>query len=317
MSVKLNTGAEMPLAGFGVWKVDKETCAETIVNAIKVGYRHFDCAADYGNCIQVGDGLKQAIDSGLVTRDELFITSKLWNTYHQPEVVEKALDRILDEMKLEYLDLFLMHFPLSFKFVPFEVKYPSNFGVGPTVELDDVPVIDTWRAMEKIYKGGKKVKAIGVSNFNGALLMELFKVCEVPPAALQIEHHPYLQQPQLVKFAQNKGIVITAYSSFGGSSYLELDNPLAKSSPSLLEHETIVNIAKKYNKTTAQVLLRWATQRQITVIPKSNNPDRLKQNLFFNDFDLSDEDFKQIGELDRNIRFNDPKDWLGPEICIF
>ncbi|EGV62141.1 NAD(P)H-dependent D-xylose reductase (XR) [Yamadazyma tenuis] len=317
MSIKLNTGAEMPLTGFGVWKVAKSSCADTVINALKAGYRTFDCAADYGNCVQVGEGFKQAFESGLVKREDVFITSKLWNSYHDPEVVEKALDRILSDMQLEYLDLFLMHFPISFKYVPFEETYPSGFGTKSEIELADVPIIDTWRVMEKIYKAGKKVKAIGVSNFNGGLLTDLIKQAEVVPAALQIEHHPYLQQSQLVRFAQHKGVAITAYSSFGGNSYLELDNPAAKSSPNLLEHATITAIADKHGKTSAQVLLRWATQRNIAVIPKSNNPNRLKENLEFNDFNLTDEDFDAIRELERNLRFNDPKDWAGPNLCIF
>lgn len=319
MSVKLNNGTEMPLVGFGVWKVDKPTCADTVYNAIKVGYRCFDCAQDYGNCIQVGQGIKKAIEDGLCKREDLFITSKLWNTYHQVDVVEKSLDRILSEMQLEYLDLFLMHFPIAMKFVPFDVKYPAQLGVSSKFELDEdnTPIIDTWRVMEKIYKEGKKVKAIGVSNFNGALLMEFKKTAEIFPAVLQIEHHPYLQQTQLVKYAQAQGIAITAYSSFGGTGYVELDNPAAKNSPSLLSHDTITSIASKVGKTPAQVLLRWATQRNIAVIPKSNNPQRLKENLEVLDFDLSKEDFDAIAELERNIRFNDPKDWDPTQVCIF
>ncbi|CAH6720692.1 NADPH-dependent D-xylose reductase [[Candida] jaroonii] len=316
MSVKLNSGTSMPLTGFGVWKVDRATGAETVYNAIKTGYRLFDAAQDYGNCIEIGEGINKAIADGLVKREDLFITSKLWNHYHDPEIVEKSLDRILSDMNLEYLDLFLMHFPLSFKFIPFEKKYPGQFGING-IELDNVPLIDTWKAMERIYKEGKKVKAIGVSNFNGGLLMDLLRQAEITPAVLQIEHHPYLQQKALVNYVKAKGIAITAYSSFGGQSYVELDNPAAKNSPSLLEHELITKIAKKYNKTTAQVLLRWATQREIAVIPKSNNANRLKENLEVLDFDLSEEEFSEIAELERNLRFNDPKDWDGHNICIF
>lgn len=317
MSVTLNTGAKMPLCGYGVWKVDQSSCCDTIYNAIKVGYRLFDCAQDYGNCCQVGDGFKKAISEGLVTREDLFITSKLWNAYHEPEIVEKSLDKILSDMQLEYLDLFLMHFPVAFKFVPFDVKYPAELGPGPKLELGDTPIIDTWRAMEKIYKAGKKVKAIGVSNFNGGLLMDLLRQAEVVPAALQIEHHPYLQQKQLIKYTKLRGIAITAYSSFGGAGYIEMDHPAAKSSPSLLTHETITKIAEKHGKSSAQVLLRWATQREIAVIPKSSNPDRLKGNLEFNDYDLDEADFKAIDELERNLRFNDPKGWDEEQVCIF
>lgn len=310
MSVKLNSGYEMPLVGFGCWKVDNATASDTIYNAIKTGYRLFDAAADYGNCKEIGQGIKRAIDEGLVSRQELFITSKLWNNFHAPENVPKALEKILSDMQLEYLDLFLIHFPIAFKYVPFEEKYPPGFycGDGDNFHYENVPLADTWKAMEGCAKSGK-ARSIGVSNFSSALIYDLLRSAEIKPAALQIEHHPYLQQPKLLEYVKSQGIAVTAYSSFGPQSFLELKSAKALNTPTLFQHDTIKSIADKHKRTPAQVLLRWASQRDIAIIPKSNNEDRLYQNLQVNDFNLTKEDFDAISKLDQGLRFNDPWDW--------
>merc|ERR1712080_380960 len=150
---------------------------------------------------------------------------------------------------------------------------------------------------------------IGISNFPGALIQDLLRGAKIKPAVLQIEHHPYLQQPRLIEYVQSQGIAITAYSSFGPQSFVELNHPRVKDVKPLFEHDVIKSVAEKANKTPAQVLLRWATQRGLAVIPKSNNPDRLLSNLKVNDFDLSQEDFKEISKLDIELRFNNPWDW--------
>lgn len=309
-TIKLNSGYEMPQVGFGCWKVTKDTCADTIFNAIKVGYRLFDGAEDYGNEKQVGEGINRALSEGLVARDELFVVSKLWNNFHHPDNVEKAVDRTLSDLNVEYLDLFLIHFPIAFKFVPFDEKYPPGFycGDGDKFVYEDVPLLDTWRALEALVKKGK-IRSIGISNFPGALIQDLLRGAEIPPAVLQIEHHPYLQQPRLIEYVQSKNIAITAYSLFGPQSFVELDHPKVKDCVALLQHEDIEAIAKKHSRTTAQVLLRWATQRGLAVIPKSNKTERLAQNLEINDFDLSQADFDAIAKLDKELRFNNPWDW--------
>ena len=300
----------MPLVGFGCWKVSNDTCADTIYNAIKEGYRLFDGAMDYGNEKEVGQGLKRALDEGLVTRKDLFITSKLWNNFHHPDNVPTAINKVLSDLQLEYVDLFLIHFPIAFKFVPVEEKYPPGFycGDGNKFVYEDVPLLETWHAMEKLVKSGV-VKSIGISNFSGALIQDLLRGALIPPAVLQIEHHPYLQQQRLVEYVQSKGIAITAYLSFGPQSFLELNQDRALNTPKLLDHKDITTIALKHNKTPAQVLLRWATQRGVAVIPKSNNAGRLAQNLLVTEFDLSSEDHDTISKLDIGLRFNDPWDW--------
>lgn len=161
--------------------------------------------------------------------------------------------------------------------------------------------------MEAVHEKGL-AKSIGISNFQGSLILDLLRYAKVRPATLQIEHHPYLVQPTLLKLAESEGIAITAYSSFGPQSFLELDWQKAKDTPVLFEHETVTSIAEKHKKTPAQVLLRWATQRGLAVIPKSNNQKRLQQNLRVTDFDLAKEELDSISGLDRNLRFNNPTD---------
>lgn len=310
MLIELNSGYDMPIVGFGCWKVSKDTCADQIYNAVKVGYRLFDGAMDYGNEREVGQGLRRALNEGLVARDELFITSKLWNNYHAPQNVPLALAKVLEDLGLDYIDLFLIHFPIAFKFVPIEERYPPGFycGDGDKFHYEDVTLLETWQAMEKLTKLGK-VRLIGISNFSGALVWDLLKGASIKPAVLQIEHHPYLQQPRLVEFVQSHGIAITAYSSFGPQLFLELNHDKAAATPTLFEHSTVKSVADAHGKTAAQVLLRWSTQRNIAVIPKLNNPDRLYANLHVDDFDLTAAELDQIAKLDDDLRFNNPWDW--------
>ncbi|WLF79405.1 NAD(P)H-dependent D-xylose reductase (XR) [Lodderomyces elongisporus] len=318
MSIKLNSGHSMPLVGFGCWKLSNNLAADQVYNAIKVGYRLFDEAQDYGNEKEVGEGINRAIKEGIVSRDELFITSKLWNSFHDPKHVEYALDRVLSDLNLNYLDLFLIHFPIAQKFVPIDEKYPPGFycGDGNKFHFEDVPLLDTWKAMEKLVEKGK-VRSIGISNFSGALIQDLLRGAKIPPAVLQIEHHPYLQQDRLIQWVQSKGIAITAYSSFGPQSFIELESKKAIDTPTLFENNAIKKIADKHGKSPAQVLLRWATQRDIAVIPKSNNPDRALQNLNVAEFTLDDEDVQEIKKLDKELRFNDPWEWNNEHIPTF
>lgn len=312
--VTLRSGQEMPLVGLGCWKIPKDVCAEAVHAAIKCGYRLLDCASDYGNEEEVGKGIKAAIDEGIVKRKDLFITSKLWNTYHAKEHVTPACKKTLADLGLDYVDLYLIHFPISLKYVDFETRYPPEWSYDPKVKNDNimgcefvnVSVSETWAAMETLVDAGL-AKNIGVSNFNCQLLMELFSVCKSPPSVLQVEHHPLLPQPKLIKFAKSKGMAITGYSSFGGQSYIELGN-IIPGVPSLIAHKDIVKIAAKHSKTAAQVCLRWAVQNGIAVIPKSSKPKRLAENLDLFSFSLDDEDMETLKALDAHgkIRYNDP-----------
>lgn len=314
--ITLNNGLKAPAVGLGLWKLPKETAAEQVYNAIKLGYRLFDGASDYGNEVEVGLGIKKALDEGLVKREELFIVSKLWNTFHHPTNVKIGLEKSLKDLQLDYIDLFYIHFPIAQAFVPIETLYPPNFGLTEEFVFEDVPLLETYKALESAHDEGK-IKAIGISNFSGALVQDLLRGARIKPSALQIEHHPYLVQPRLVEYAQKQGLWVVAYSSFGPQSFFELDHPKAKNLTTLFENEIIKKISENHNKKPSQVLLRWSTQRGLGVIPKSSNKDRLLENLHVEDFDLTKEEIEQISSLDEGIRFNDPWDWKDTGIPTF
>jgi len=287
-TIKLSSGYDMPQVGFGLWKVDNNTCADTVYNAIKTGYRLFDGACDYGNEKEAGQGVKRAIDEGLVKRSDLFLVSKLWNSFHDQERVGPICRKQLADWGIDYFDLYIVHFPVALRYVDPEVRYPPGWQYSEKegdVQQSKATIQETWQAMEKLVDEGL-AKSIGVSNFQGSLLMDLLRYARVRPATLQIEHHPYLVQETLLKLAQSEGIAVTAYSSFGPQSFVELGWDSAHNTPTLFEHDVVKKIAEKTKKSTAQVLLRWATQRGLAVIPKSNNQSRLEANLRVTDFDL-------------------------------
>ncbi|KAF2094752.1 putative aldo-keto reductase [Rhizodiscina lignyota] len=313
-TVKLASGHEMPLAGFGLWKVPRETCADTVYNAIKVGYRLFDGAYDYQNEAEAGEGIRRAISDGLVRREDIFITTKLWNNYHRKEHALKMAKAQNDAWGLGYIDLFLIHFPSALKYIDPEVRrYPAWWMDDEgTVSPDCVPVRETWESLEQLVDDGI-AKSIGVSNFQAQMLYDILCYARHPISSLQIEHHPYLVQPDLIQMAQENGIAVTAYSSFGPQSFLELPDKFrerAADVPLLFNALPVKTAAAKHGVTPAQVLLRWATQRNVAVIPKSNSSERLKQNLDVISFDLTAGELESISALDKNLRFNDPGFYL-------
>ncbi|KAJ2903588.1 hypothetical protein MKZ38_009641 [Zalerion maritima] len=307
----------MPLVGFGIWKVPSSSAGDSVYNAIKTGYRLIDGAYDYMNSKEAGKGVQAAIADGLVKREDVFVTSKLWNNYHKKEHVVEMAKMENDAWGLGYLDAYLVHFPISLKYIPpTEVKYPCWWkDEARTVwnDLDPVPMSETWGAMETLALRGQEApgkerfaRSIGVSNFHTQLLYDLLSYAKIKPAVLQIEHHPYLISEHLVNMAQENGIAVTAYSTFGPASFVEMDHPLAKTAMPLMEHSTVKGIADKYGKTPAQVLLRWCTQRNVAVIPKSNHPERALQNLDCCTFDMTADELNSLSSLDCRMRFNDP-----------
>lgn len=298
----------MPSVGLGLWKLDQSETADTIVNALKSGYRHLDSAADYGNEIQTGEGIKQAVNQGICSREDLWITSKLWNTFHRPEHVLPACKKSLQDLATDYLDLYLIHFPISLKYVDFDTRYPPEWFFDPSAEnpkmhIDPVPLSDTWRAMEELVESGL-VKEIGVCNYNVGLLHDLIAYSSIKPAMLQIESHPFLTQEKLIKAAKNYGMAVTCFSPLGALSYLELD--MANKNESVLKSDTVTVAAERLNRSPAQVVLRWALQRGTAIIPKTSQRDRLIENRSLFDFELSDREMSDISNLNLNRRFNDP-----------
>jgi D-xylose reductase len=266
-----------------------------------------DVSLDYGNEVEAGQGVARAIKDGLVTRKELFLVSKLWNTFHDGDKVEPIVRKQLADWGIDYFDLYLIHFPVALEYVDPSVRYPPGWHVDgkDTIKPSKASIQETWTAMESLVANGLS-KSIGISNFQGQLVYDLLRYAKIPPATLQIEHHPYLVQPELLKLAKTQGIAVTAYSSFGPASFLEFNMQHAVSITPLMEEPTIVGIAEKLGKKPSQILLRWATQRGLAVIPKSTSPERMKDNLDVTDFDIDAADLDKISALNKGIRFNQP-----------
>ena len=302
--ITLSNGDRMPMLGLGTWKADEETVYKATTEAVRAGYRHIDCAAIYGNEAGIGRALADLFREGVVAREDLWITSKLWNNAHKEEDVRPALQRTLKDLRLEWLDLYLIHWPVVFR--P-DVTFPeSDDGY---LSLDEVPIIETWRALETCVEEGL-TRNIGVSNFSARKLENLLDQCRVRPAVNQVEMHPVLQQSALKTFCDKHAIAVTAYSPLGSTD--RPDAMRADDEPDLMALEPIREIASAHDATPAQILLAWAVNRGTATIPKSANPGRLRENLGAADIELTEEEMERIGTLDQHRRLITGKIWKGP-----
>ncbi|CAL8248263.1 unnamed protein product [Merluccius merluccius] len=293
--VTLSSGQRMPLVGLGTWKSAPGQVKQAVLAALDCGYRHIDCAAAYGNEEEVGGALALRVGPGKeLSREDVFVTSKLWNTKHHLEDVEEACRTSLAHLGLSYLDLYLIHWPMAFQRGK---ELMPRRGDG-SVCYSDTHYRDTWLAMERLVDEGL-VRAIGLSNFNARQVDDIISMARYKPAVNQVECHPYLSQANLLSHCWAVGVCVTAYSPLGSG-----DRPWALADePRLLEDPRLGAIAQKYRKTAAQVVLRWHVQRGVVCIPKSVTPSRIEQNMQVFDFCLSEEDMKQIQSFDRNERF--------------
>ncbi|XP_059119430.1 estradiol 17 beta-dehydrogenase 5 [Peromyscus eremicus] len=299
-TVKLSDGHFIPVLGFGTYaprEVPKTKATEATKIAIDAGFRHIDSAFMYQNEEEVGLAIRSKIAEGTVKRDDIFCTTKLWCTFHRPELVQICLEQSLKKLQLHYVDLYLIHFPVSMK--PGEECFPTDEN-GKTI-FDIVDICATWEAMEKCKDAGL-TKSIGVSNFNRRQLERILNKpgLKHKPVCNQVECHPYLNQAKLLDFCKSKDIVLVAYSALGShreKKWLEPNTPV------LLDDPVLGSMAKKYKRTPALIALRYQLQRGVVVLAKSFTEKRIKENIQAFEFQLTSEDMKVLDGLNKNIRY--------------
>lgn len=303
----------IPLIGLGTLDIPPGRVPVAIQSALSLGYKRIDCAPVYFNEAEIGDALHHAIHiQKEIGRQDLYIVSKLASPFHRKEHVKIGLKKTLTDLRLDYLDLYLVHWPQAFNYVDIDPNQRGyinedidDSGNGKFIDTT-VSVHETWKAMEELVDEGL-VRAIGVSNFPVSLLHELMTQATIPPAVNQVEAHPYLQQTKLLQYCQKRGVHFQAYSPLGSPGYKQANEP------TLLEDPTLRRIAEAHNVTVAQICIAWALQRGTSVVAKSATPGRQKENLSvdLNEIQLSEMELKEIEGLERGYRFFRPEEWWG------
>ncbi|XP_969383.2 aldo-keto reductase family 1 member B1 [Tribolium castaneum] len=292
--ITLNNGKKCPQLGLGTWLSEPGEVQKAVKHAIETGYRHIDCAMLYGNEKEIGEAIREKIADGTVKREELFIVTKLWNTFHEREKVVPTCKKSLENFGLDYLDLYLIHWPVAQKIKgEFNIKLPFKDAVGI-----DYDYVETWKGMEECVDLGI-AKSIGLSNFNSKQLERVLQNARIKPVMNQVEVSPNLNQKKLIQFCKARSVQITAYSPFGSPA-----RPWAKPGDPVLrlDDPKLVKIGQKYDKTASQVILRYLIQLGTIPIPKSSNPQRIEQNIDVFDFELSEEDMKIVDSFNCNGR---------------
>ncbi len=296
---------QMPLMGLGTWKSNDGEAYRAVREAIRIGYRHLDCASRYENEAEIGQALGDAFAEGDVEREQLWVTSKLWNNAHYPDDVRPALVQTLTDLRLDYLDLYLMHWPVAIR--PGMLMPASG---NDLLSLDIVPLSSTWQAMEACCREGL-VRHIGLSNFSISKTRDILTTCQIRPENMQVESHPFMQQEELLSFCQRQGLSFTAYSPLGSQ-----DRPprvRGVDEPVLLEHTLIRQVAQESGLTPGQVLIAWAITRGTSVIPKSANPERLRQNFAAASVTLHPDHMALLHGLERGFRYVSGSLWTVPD----
>ena len=261
----LNHGSvEMPAVGFGTLFRDLSLTTPAVKEALAAGFRHFDCAERYRNEDQVGVAIKDVLEAGKIRREDLFITTKLWNTNHRPERVEPAFEASCRRLQVDYIDCYLIHTPFAFQ--PGDNQDPRD-AFGHVIYDSGVTLIETWRALERLVDEGR-CRSIGLSDITLAALKEIVAVARIKPAVVQVESHPYLPEWELLEFCQQHGIIVLAFAPLGHGM-----------EPNLLEDTVITSIAKRVQKTPAQVALAWSVQRGVAFLTTSVTPSRIRENF--------------------------------------
>jgi len=302
-TLTLHDGTPIPAVGLGTWKPQGEDVYRAVRCAIAAGYRHVDCAAAYANEDVIGRALADAFAAGDVRREEMWVTSKLWNDRHAPQHVQPALEQTLEALGLDHLDLYLMHWPVALRPGVMFPRTGSDF-----VHPEEIPIETTWAAMAELVGAGL-TRYVGVSNFTASKIRRVHEATGVLPAVDQVELHPYLQQSELLEATRAMGVVLTAYSPLGtpDSEAMFRRNDAFR----LLDDPVIGRIAAAHGVTPGQVLVGWAVRRGTIVVPKSTNEGRIRENLAAADLALDPDDMTAIAGLDRGHRYIDGSFWCS------